>query len=195
MPARSIPGARHVTLEAQLAASSGGDESAFADLYDRVAPRLYGLVLRILRNPHQSEEVTQEVFLEIWQTSHRFDPERGSALGWLCTVAHHRAVDRVRHSEASRRRDAAEVAHSHAAPFDETATAVHTSLEAAELRAALATLSPLQREALGLAYFDGFTHSEVSRLLHLPLGTAKTRIRDGLILLRETMTSVAAEPA
>ncbi|MGZ4518272.1 MAG: ECF RNA polymerase sigma factor SigK [Mycobacteriaceae bacterium] len=195
MADRSISSARRATLETQLVASSAGDAKAFADLYDRVAPRLYGLVLRVLRNPHYSEEVTQDVLLEIWQTSHLFDPERGSALGWLFTVAHRRAVDRVRQHEASQRRDAAVLAHSHDCAFDETATGAHASLAAAEVRAALATLSPLQREALELAYFGGFTHTEVSRLLHLPLGTAKTRIRDGLIMLRKTMASATAEPA
>lgn len=183
------------TLQAQLVASGRGDESAFADLHDNVAPRIYGLVLRILRDVHQSEEVTQEVFLQLWQTSNRFDPARGSALSWVMTVAHRRAVDRVRSTEAWRRRDTADAERSLRTPFDQTAEAAHASLEAQTVRTALATLSPNQRQALELAYFGGHTHREVSRLLQIPLGTAKTRIRDGLIQLRDSLPPVATESA
>ena len=182
-------------LEAQLVASGSGDAVAFADLYATVAPRIYGLALRILRDPHQSEEVTQEVFLQLWQTSNRFDPTRGSALSWVMTMAHRRAVDRVRSAEAGRRRDTADAQHIGMAPFDQTSAAAHASLEAQTVRAALAVLSPGQRQALELAYFGGYTYSEVARLLQIPLGTAKTRIRDGLIRLRDLLTPVAREPA
>ena len=162
------------------------DASAFADLYDSVAPRIYGLLFRILRDVPQSEEVTQEVFLEIWQTSNRFDPNRGSARSWVMTMAHRRAVDRVRSTEAWRRRDAADAAdRSRTAPFDHTAETAQTALDARAVQVALAVLSSAQRQALELAYFGGHTHSEVSRLLHIPLGTAKTRIRAGLIRLRD----------
>jgi RNA polymerase sigma-70 factor (ECF subfamily) len=169
-----------------LAAASRGDESAFAALYDSLAPRVYGLVLRILRDAHQSEEVTQDVFLQVWETSNRFDPTRGSALSWVMTLAHRRAVDRVRSAEAARRRDVSDAERSLRTPFDETAESAHASLEAVRVRAALAELSPTQRQALELAYFGGHTHHEVAELLHIPLGTAKTRIRDGLIRLRDS---------
>lgn len=164
-----------------------GDEEAFARLYDATARRLFGLVLRVVRDPAMSEEVTQEVYLDVWRSSARFDPARGSALSWLMTIAHRAAVDRVRSSEASRRRDDAHAAAHHEVDFDATAEAAHTSLEAQRVRRALATLTDAQRSAVELAYLGGYTHTEVARLLDLPLGTAKTRIRDGLIRLRDTL--------
>jgi len=176
-------------------ASGRGDEQAFAGLYESVAPSLYGMVLRILRDPHQSEEVTQDVFLELWVTSNRFDPKRGSARSWVMRMGHRRAVDRIRSCEAGRRRDAAHDDRSHRTPFDQTAATVQASLDAQTLRAALTTLTPCQRQALELAYFGGYTHTEVSRLLQVPLGTAKTRIRDGLIRLRDVLVPVPTGPA
>lgn len=178
------------TLQNQLVAAGRGDESAFADLYESVAPRVYGLVVRILRDVHQSEEITQEVFLQLWATSNSFDPTRGSALSWIMTMTHRRAVDRVRSTESRRRRDVSDAERSRVAPFDETAEAAHASLEARRVRAALASLSRPQRQALELAYFAGLTHTEISRVLEIPLGTAKTRIRDGLIRLRDTIQPV-----
>ena len=189
----------HDNLGALLRAAGRGDESAFAALYDCAAPRVYGLVLRTLRDVHQSEEVTQEVFLTLWETSRSFDHARGSALSWIMTMAHRRAVDRVRSSEAQRRRDVGDAERSRRDPFDQTAETAHAALEATEARSALAsalaTLSPTQRQALELAYFGGHTHLEVSKLLQIPLGTAKTRIRDGLIRLRDSLATVTLEPA
>jgi RNA polymerase sigma-70 factor (ECF subfamily) len=185
----SPTGERADSLEAQLVASSRGDSLAFVDLYDGVAPRIYGLVLRILKDAHQSEEVTQQVFLDVWRTSSRFDPNRGSALTWLMTMAHHRAVDRVRSAEAWRRLDTADAERSHSTPFDVTAAAAHASLDAQAVRAALATLCPAQRQALDLAYFGGHTYNEVSQLLNVPLGTVKSRIRDGLTRLRALLST------
>ncbi|MGH3414497.1 MAG: ECF RNA polymerase sigma factor SigK, partial [Marmoricola sp.] len=163
------------------------DEAAFASLYDQVAPRLYGLVVRVVRDPAQAEEVTQEVFLEIWRAAGRFDPGRGSALSWMMTLAHRRAVDRVRAAEASARRDHAYDFGRVEREFDSTAEAVHDRLSAQRVRRALDSLTHAQRNALELAYFGGYTHREVAQLLDLPLGTAKTRIRDGLIRLRDTI--------
>jgi len=184
--------ARHDDLQMQLVASSRGDAIAFAELYDNVAPRIHGLVLRILKDVHQSEEVTQQVFLEVWQRSSRFDPDRGSALSWVMTMAHHRAVDRVRSAEALRRLDTADVERSRSTPFDVTAADAHASLDAQTVRTALATLCPAQRQALELAYFGGYTYNEVAQLLQVPLGTVKSRIRDGLIRLRGALTTDAA---
>jgi len=180
------------SLEARLVASSRGDAVAFADLYTIVAPRIYGLVLRILWDAHQSEEVTQEVFLEVWRTCTRFDPQRGSAFAWVMTMAHHKAVDRVRSAEAWRRRDAADATSRHHTPFDETVATVHASLDAETVRAALATLTPCQRQALELAYFGGHTYREVAVMLEIPLSTAKSRIRDGLTRLRDVLSAVPA---
>lgn len=183
------------TLEAQLRSASRGDIQAFENLYDRMAPRIYGLALRVLTDAHQAEEVTQEIFLQIWQTASRFDPQRGSALAWLMTIAHRRAVDRVRRSEGWRRLDAQDAERSRRTPYDTTGATAHAALDAQEVRAALAVLSPIQRQSLELAYFGGYTYREVSALLQIPVSTAKTRVRDALIRLRATMSPVAAEPA
>ena len=164
-----------------------GDEAAFAELYDATSRRLFGLVLRIVRDHAMSEEVTQEAYLDVWRTSARFDPSRGSALSWMMTIAHRTAVDRVRSSEAARRRDDTHAAKNQDIDFDATAEAAQASLEAQRVRRALATLTDAQRSAVELAYLGGYTHTEVAALLDLPLGTAKTRIRDGLIRLRDTM--------
>lgn len=164
-----------------------GDQNAFAALYDAIASRVQGLAVRVVRDPAQAEEVAQEAFLEIWKNSSRFDPERGSPLGWLLTIVHRKAVDRVRSAEASTRRDTTYQQQNQQVEHDSTAEAAQASLEARRVRAAMDSLTPIQREALELAYFGGYTHTEVATMLDLPVGTAKTRIRDGLIRLRDTM--------
>jgi RNA polymerase sigma-70 factor (ECF subfamily) len=173
---------------AELLKRSGrGDESAFAQLYDAVSARVFGLALRVVRDPAQAEEVCQEALLDLWRTSARYDPARGSAISWIFTLVHRKAVDRVRSAEASTRRDTTYHHQNQPVEHDSTAEAVETSFEARRVRTALDTLTPVQREALELAYFGGYTHTEVATMLDLPVGTAKTRIRDGLIRLRDTM--------
>ena len=167
--------------------SGRGDEAAFARLYDATAARAFGLAVRVVRDPAQAEEVTQEAFLDIWRTSGRFDPERGSAVSWILTLVHRKAVDRVRSAEASTRRDTTYHQSNVAVEHDSTAEAAQASMEARRVRQALGSLTEVQREALELAYFKGYTHTEVATMLDLPVGTAKTRIRDGLIRLRDTM--------
>jgi RNA polymerase sigma-70 factor (ECF subfamily) len=174
-------------LSALLARCSRGDEQAFAQLYDATARRVHGLVLRVVRDPAQAEEVTQEVYLQAWRTCARYDAEKGSALSWLLTLAHRRAVDRVRAAEAASRQDTTYHQRTQVVPHDATAEAAESSMEARRVRTALAELSTVQREALELAYFGGYTHTEVATMLDLPVGTAKTRIRDGLIRLRDAM--------
>ncbi|NPC97147.1 ECF RNA polymerase sigma factor SigK [Nocardioides sp. zg-DK7169] len=170
-----------------LRSASRGDQAAFAQLYDLTAARVHGLALRVVRDPAQAEEVTQEAFLEIWRTASRFDPDRGSPLAWMLTITHRKAVDRVRSAEAATRRDVTYHQQNQPVEHDSTAEAAHASLEARRVRGALGTLTPVQREALELAYFGGYTHTQVASMLDLPVGTAKTRIRDGLIRLRDTM--------
>lgn len=190
-PGEAAPGTDDLAGLADLAAlirSSGlGDEAAFSALYDATSARLHGLVLRVVRDPAQAEEVTQEAFLEIWRTSARFDASLGSAIGWMMTIAHRKAVDRVRSSEAARRRDSTYEATTQETPFDETAERAERRLDRERVRRALDSLTDSQRGALELAYFGGYTHTEVATMLGLPLGTAKTRIRDGLIRLRDTL--------
>jgi RNA polymerase sigma-70 factor, ECF subfamily len=170
-----------------LQRSSRGDEAAFARVYDATSSRAYGLALRVVRNPAHAEEVVQEAYLDAWRSSSRFDPARGSALGWLLTIVHRKAVDRVRSAEAATNRDATYHRETQQVDHDQTAEAAHASLEAQRVRGAVATLTDVQREAVELAFFGGYTHTEVATMLDVPVGTAKTRIRDGLIRLRDAM--------
>ncbi|MCW2845840.1 MAG: polymerase, sigma subunit, family [Nocardioides sp.] len=170
-----------------LKLSGRGDESAFAELYDATAKRVFGLALRVVRDPAQAEEVCQEAYLEIWRTATRYDEDRGSALSWIFTLVHRKAVDRVRSAEASTRRDTTYHHKNQPVEHDTTAETVQASFEARRVRTALDALTAVQREALELAYFGGYTHTEVATMLDLPVGTAKTRIRDGLIRLRDAM--------
>jgi RNA polymerase sigma-70 factor, ECF subfamily len=174
-------------LAQRLKQVAKGDEAAFAAVYDETAARLHGLVLRVLRNPAQSEEVTQEVFLEVWRRASHFDPRKGSAIGWMLTMAHRRAIDRVRSSQAAVTRDDTWHARTREVDFDTTAELATARIEARRVRSALDGLTAAQREAVSLAYLGGYTHTEVAGLLDLPLGTAKTRIRDGLIRLRDQL--------
>lgn len=180
-------GVEPIGMAELLQRSARGDRAAFADLYDATVARAHGLALRVVRDPAQAEEVTQEAYLDAWRTASRYDPERGSALSWLLTIVHRKAVDRVRSAEASGRREATYHQRNRPVDHDTTAEAAHASLEARRVRAALTHLTDVQREAIELAYFGGYTHTEVAALLDLPVGTAKTRIRDGLIRLRDTI--------
>jgi len=170
-----------------LRSSGRGDERAFALLYDATASRVFGLALRVVRDRAQAEEVTQESFLEIWRTAGRYDPDRGSPLSWLLTITHRKSVDRVRSAESASRRDTTYQHHNQPVDHDSTAEAAQASLEARRVRGALAHLTEVQREAVSLAYLGGYTHTEVATMLDLPVGTAKTRIRDGLIRLRDAL--------
>jgi len=174
-------------LEELLQHVADGDQAAFAELYDRTSPRLFGLVKRLLRDHAQSEEVTQEVYLEIWQTATRYEPSKGGAIAWMLTMAHRRAVDRVRASQSSRDRDARVGIRDYAPEFDSVAERIEIVLESERVTAALGRLTELQREAVTLAYFGGYSHSEVAALLRIPIGTVKTRLRDGMIRLRDEL--------
>jgi RNA polymerase sigma-70 factor (ECF subfamily) len=176
-----------VSQEDLLARVAGGDKAAFADLYDALAPRVLGLVIRVLRDRAQAEEVAQEVFLEVWQTAPRYDAGRGSAMTWVLTMAHRRAIDRIRASQASRDRDTREGIRDYRPAFDSVAESVETTLEHARVTKALARLTEFQRQAVTLAYYGGYSHSEVAALLNIPIGTVKTRLRDGMIRLRDEL--------
>lgn len=174
-------------LSRLIQAAGRGDQQGFAALYDATGARVLGMVLRVLRDRAQAEEVTQEVFLQVWRTAGSFDPSRGSALSWLLTLAHRRAVDRVRSAAAQSKRDLTYESQHAETPFDSTAEAAEGRMEAARVHTALGGLTETQRSAVELAFFDGLTHREVSERLDVPLGTAKTRIRDGLRRLRDEM--------
>lgn len=175
------------TDEALLQAVALGDQQAFASLYDRLAPLVYGVVRRVVRDPAQSEEVSQEIFVEVWRFATRFDPARGTGRAWVLTLAHRRAIDRVRSEQASRDRTDRIGHRDQSLPFDEVAEHVEVRLEHDQVREALHELTDLQREAVELAYYRGNTYREVADLLDAPLGTVKTRMRDGLIRLRDCL--------
>lgn len=169
-----------------LRRTAGGDEPAFAQLYDLVAPSVYGVTKRIVRNSAQAEEVAQEVLVDVWRTAARFDHKQGSAFTWVLTLAHRRAVDRVR-SEESHQRRVDRMRSVSAGAGEEVDERVLGDLDRSRVARALGGLTSAQRESIELAFFGGNTHAEISTLLGLPLGTVKTRIRDGLIRLRDAL--------
>ena len=174
--------------EAALLQRAGrGDEAAFADLYDALASFVYGIVLKVVRDPAQSEEVAQEVFVELWRLAPRYEAGRSSVRSWAATLAHRRAVDRVRSEQAARdrvERDATSAVRDHDVVSEVVTEQIDGDLDRARVRRSLEHLSDAQREAVELAYFGGYTYREVAALLDVPEGTIKTRIRDGLIRLR-----------
>lgn len=175
------------STEELLGRVGAGDQQAFGEFYDRVAPRLLGLVRRLLIDHAQAEEVTQEVFLEIWQSARLFDPNKGSATTWALTMARRRAIDRIRSEQASRDRDTRIGIRDIETGYDEVSAAVELRVEHERVQEAMESLSPVQREAIGLAYYGGCTHTEVADRLGVPVGTVKTRLRDGMIRLREKL--------
>lgn len=170
---------------------ASGDQQAFAELYDMLSPRVFALILRVVVNRAQSEEVLQEVFLEIWQSAGRFAPNKGQGRSWVLTIAHRRAVDRVRSSQASADRDNRIGVRDLEAGRDVVAEAVESRMAGDEVLAALAGLPEAQQEALVLAYYGGYSQSEIAALVGAPLGTIKTRMRDGLSRLRTELGVIA----
>ncbi len=168
-----------------LRRTARGDEAAFASLYDATAARVHGLALRVVRDPGMAEEITQEVMVDVWRTAARFDRTRGSAINWLFTITHRRAVDRVRAEQAGTARERRVATEE--VPYDSVVEQVTDKLAAQQVRRCLARLTELQREAVTLAYYGGHTYREVAELLDAPLPTIKTRMRDALIRLRDCL--------
>jgi RNA polymerase sigma-70 factor (ECF subfamily) len=174
-----------VDLAALLALVAKGDQAAFEVVYDRVSAPVFGTVRSVVRDPGLSEEVTQEVFVEVWRAASRFDAGKGSPMAWVATIAHRRAVDRVRSEQRSAERDRR--AASSVIAYDDVAETVENNIDRERVRRCLGTLTDLQREAVTLAYYAGYTYREVARLLGVPAGTVNTRMRDGLIRLRDCL--------
>jgi len=182
---RSAERLRESGLDDLLTAVARGNERAYDAVYDLTSDWVLGVTRKILRDPAQAEEVMQEVMLEVWRLASRFDPARGSGTSWVMTLAHRRAVDRVRseRSHAMRELRAARAV----IDYDDVTEAVEASLDAQRVQRCVASLTPLQRECVSLAYYGGYTYREVAELLGVPAGTVKTRMRDGLIRLRDCL--------
>ncbi|MFF3314412.1 sigma-70 family RNA polymerase sigma factor [Streptomyces sp. NPDC003035] len=164
-----------------------GDQEAFTILFEAVSGPVLGLVRTVLRDPAQSEEVAQEVLVEVWRTAARYQSARGSVMTWVLTLAHRRAVDRVRSEQASSDRERRMALLNRAREFDEVVEQVEHRLEREQVRRCVRGLTEVQRQSVTLAYYRGLTYREVAELLSLPLGTVKTRLRDGLIRLRDCL--------
>ncbi|MFC7887210.1 sigma-70 family RNA polymerase sigma factor [Streptomyces sp. NPDC057376] len=164
-----------------------GDQDSFAAVYDAVAGSVLGVVRAVLRDQAQSEEVAQEVLVEVWRTAPRYRPERGTVINWILTLAHRRAVDRVRSVEAAAARDHRAALLDRTPEYDEVTEQVESRLEREQVRRCLRTLTEIQRQSVTLAYYRGLTYRQVAEALALPLGTVKTRLRDGLIRLRDCL--------
>ncbi|MFE9808848.1 ECF RNA polymerase sigma factor SigK [Streptomyces sp. NPDC005227] len=174
-------------LDARLKRAATGDHDAFADVYDTLARPVKGLICRVLRDEAQAEEVTQDVMVEIWRTADRYRPELGAARAWVLTLAHRRAVDRVRHAQASTAREQRSALLAEDRPFDEVAETVERHEDRRHVRHCLAALERHQRVPLMLAYYQGMTYLEVAACLATPAGTVKSRMRSGLRQLRKCL--------
>jgi RNA polymerase sigma-70 factor, ECF subfamily len=172
-------------LDPLLARVARGDQGAFEVIYDHLAGPVYGLIYRVIHDPAQAEEVSQEVLLEVWRTAARFDPAKGTAATWVMTIAHRRAIDRVRSTAAASARE--QRAAQRLAPADDVADAVQASLDRERVRRCLDGLTEVQRESITLAYYGGYSYRQVAGVLEAALGTIKTRIRDGLIRMRDCL--------
>jgi RNA polymerase sigma-70 factor (ECF subfamily) len=179
------------TAEQLLVCCAAGDRLAFQCIYRMFSAAAYGLALRVLRDDELAQDAIQEAFTQVWTESNRFDEDRASAKAWIMTIVHRRAVDRVRREEADRRRGQAWGASQIDTPHDSVAEIVELNAEHRRVRSALAALSPLQRQALDLAYIRGMTQTQIAEQLDIPLGTAKTRLRDALQRLRKEMEVTA----
>lgn len=185
VPPRWQEAAEAGDLDACLRDVACGDVGAYERLYDELAPVVYGISRSVVRDPLLSEEVTQEVLLEVWRMAARYDPRKGTVQAWVATIAHRRAVDRVRTEQRAAERSwraAPQINHQ-----EDVVGAVETRLDHERVRRCLDVLTDLQRQSVMLAYYGGHTYREVAALLGVALGTVNTRMRDGLIRLRDCM--------
>ena len=184
----------HLSDEALVALAARSEQTALGELYDRYGRPAYGLALRILRDEALAEDAVQEAFLSLWRSASRYVPEKGKASTWILTLVHRRAVDLVRREERRR----ADSLHDAPEPADDGRGADEEAwlrLQRERVQAALRQLPDQQREALELAYYGGFTQSELAERLGQPLGTIKSRMFAGLSRLRELLGDPGMETA
>ncbi len=196
-PSRSDHGAEPQTADSQAAhlvelmsATARGDHWAFAELYDLTVRRIYGTVLRVLRAPEHAEEVTQEVYAELWQQAARYNPSKGSVISWMCTVARRRAVDRVRSVSSEMARDE-RYAGTAEPEIDQVWDSTTQRQDIERVRRGLQSLTDLQSETLTLAYYEDLTQSQIATRLNVPLGTVKARMRDAMKRLGDALGGAA----
>ena len=174
-------------LDALLRQVASRDVDAFATFYDSTRARVFGLVTRVLRDPGYSEETTQDIYLQVWRTADSYDPSAGSPLAWLLTLAHRRAVDRVRSEQAASQRESRYGAANVDPPSDQVADSVILRDERRQVADCLDSLTDAQRECIQLAYYDGLTYAQVSERLSANLATIKSRMRDAIRGLRRCL--------
>jgi RNA polymerase sigma-70 factor, ECF subfamily len=174
-------------LEELLRQVGRQDVEAFATFYDQTRARVFGLVTRVLRDPGYSEETTQEIYLQVWRTADSYNAAAGSPLAWLMTLAHRRAVDRVRSEQAASQRESRYGAANVDRPSDQVADSVILRDERRQVADCLGSLTDTQREAIQLAYYDGLTYVQVSERLSANLATIKSRMRDAIRGLRRCL--------
>jgi RNA polymerase sigma-70 factor (ECF subfamily) len=185
IPQRNPAGSagREAELAALISSIARGDQQAYGQFYDRTAGAVLGMVLGVIRDQQQSEKVMQEILVEAWRTASRFDPGQGSAMSWLMTLAHRRAVGHVRSEQpADERENRASAAW---IGDDEPSGPAEAALEAGRVRRCLGTLTQEQRESVTLAYCGGYSYTEVAALTGVPASTVRTRLRDALIRIRD----------
>ncbi|MBI9113705.1 ECF RNA polymerase sigma factor SigK [Sanguibacter suaedae] len=178
---------RSVRLAGLVGRVADGDRQAFEELYDETAAIVHGTAVRVLRDPDLAADLTQDVMVEVWRTAARFDVTRGSVTAWVATMAHRRAVDKVRSVQAQRTRDEVAGIKDYVRPHDDVAETVEHSMERDRVEGCLGSLTDLQREAVMSAYYEGLTYREVAQDRGVALPTVKSRIRDGLNRLRECL--------
>lgn len=188
----SMESPQSVDCDSLLARTAQGNKDAFASLYDALAPQTLGLCAQILQDRAQAEEVMQEVFIEVWRRAAEFHPELGNARSWVLRLARLRAIDRLRSYRASRGRDQREFDLQQASWFASVEEQAVASIEASAIRQAVDSIGEPHRTAVMLAYFQGLTHQELADAIGVPLGTAKTRVRDGLRKLRAVVDKKGA---
>jgi RNA polymerase sigma-70 factor (ECF subfamily) len=174
-------------LDALLRRVAQRDVEAFAAFYDGTRARVFGLVTRVLRDPGYSEETTQDVYLQVWRNADNYNPAAGTPLAWLMTLAHRRAVDRVRSEQSATQRESRYGAANVEVPADRVAEAVISNDERRQVTVCLDSLTVAQRECIQLAYYEGLTYVQVSERLAANLATIKSRMRDAIRGLRKCL--------